>query len=108
MQTELKQSQTALSKTERVTNELSFMKSKLNNNSEIKSDYDKVIKKLNQEKEKNKTLLDQLFSVKNELESQKAIKIQGVPDDVFELKSKFIESESRNKNLLKEIIGLKA
>ena len=47
MQTELKQSQTALSKTERVTNELSFMKSKLNNNSEIKSDYDKVIKKLN-------------------------------------------------------------
>jgi len=26
---------------------LSFMKSKLNNNSEIKSDYDKVIKKLN-------------------------------------------------------------
>jgi len=53
-------------------------------------------------------LLDQLFSVKNELESQKAIKIQGVPDDVFELKSKFIESESRNKHLLKEIIDLKA
>ena len=53
MQTELKQSQNALSKTEKQTNELSFMKSKLNNNLETSRDYDKVNKKLNFEKEKN-------------------------------------------------------
>ena len=52
-----------------MANEMSFMKSKLHSHSEIKGEYEKAIKKLNQEKEKNKILLDSLFSVKNELES---------------------------------------
>lgn len=108
VQAEQKQTQNQLAKAEKQTNEISFMKSKLNNTNEVSREYDKVCKKLNYEKEKGKTLQEQLFAVKHELEMQKLNKSQNVPEDAFELKSKFIESEAKNKLLLKDIIALKA
>ena len=35
-------------------------------------------------------------------------KQQGVPDDIFELKTKFFESEAKNKTLIKDITALKS
>ncbi len=57
---ELKQTQNQLAKADKQTNEISFMKSKLNNTSEVSREYDKVCKKLNQEKEKSKEAIKNL------------------------------------------------
>jgi len=84
------------------------MKSKLENNSVMLKENEKVNKKLIYSKELIKKMQEQLFSYKNELEMCRNLKNQGVSDDIFELKSKYFESEQRNKHLLKDITALKA
>ena len=75
------------------------MKAKLHNNSQILENNDKMIVKLENGKQKQKQQQDQLFLVKAELEMLKQNMKNNISEseDYNALKTKYIESESKNK-----------